>query len=94
MLWLVDNQPDLIFLDIHLSDDLSFKIFDKVLVKSPIIFTTAYDQYALKAFKVNSIDYLLKPINKEELGQALEKYNSLKKSSGIDFEKLKEAASG
>ena len=58
-----ETHPDLIFLDIQLSDGLSFEIFDKVTVKSAIIFTTAYDEYALKAFKLNSIDYLLKPID-------------------------------
>ena len=61
--WFKSNpSPDLVFMDIHLSDGDSFKIFDKVTVTSPVIFTTAYDQYALKAFQVNSIDYLLKPI--------------------------------
>lgn len=74
--WLKNNQTDLIFLDIHLADDLSFKIFEQVQVKTPIIFTTAYDQYALKAFKVNSVDYLLKPIDKEELMQSLDKFKS------------------
>ena len=59
--WLQNNRTDLIFLDIHLSDDLSFRIFEQVEVNTPIIFTTAYDQYAIRAFKVNSVDYLLKP---------------------------------
>jgi len=67
-------SPDLIFLDIHLEDDLSFTIFEKVKVTSPIIFTTAYDEYAIRAFKMKSIDYLLKPIVKEELANSLEKY--------------------
>lgn len=67
-------HPDLIFLDIQLSDGLSFEIFDKVDLKSPIVFTTAYDEYALKAFKLNSVDYLLKPIDEEELAQAINKY--------------------
>lgn len=75
--WLKENQTELIFLDIHLADDVSFKIFEQVNVKTPIIFTTAYDQYALKAFKVNSVDYLLKPIDKEELSQSLEKYQAI-----------------
>lgn len=74
--WLKQNKTDLIFLDIHLADDLSFKIFEQVEVKTPVIFTTAYDQYALKAFKVNSVDYLLKPIDREELAKSLNKYNS------------------
>ncbi len=70
------GQPDLIFLDIQLEDDVSFSIFEQVAVHSKIIFTTAYDEYAIKAFKHNSIDYLLKPINKEELGRAIDKYRS------------------
>jgi DNA-binding LytR/AlgR family response regulator len=66
--WLQNNEhPDLIFLDIQLSDGLSFEIFEEIEVKSAIIFTTAYDEYALKAFKLNSIDYLLKPLDEEEL---------------------------
>lgn len=69
------QQPDLIFMDIHVADGLSFEIFDKVVVKSPVIFTTAYDQYAIKAFKVNSIDYLLKPIKESELRQSIQKFN-------------------
>ncbi len=68
------EKIDLIFLDIQLSDGLSFEIFDKVTITSPVVFTTAYDQYAIKAFKLTSIDYLLKPIKKEELSQAIEKY--------------------
>jgi len=70
-------HPDLIFLDIHLEDDLSFSIFEKVQVSSPIIFTTAFDEYAIRAFKLKSIDYLLKPINQEELNNAIRKYNDL-----------------
>lgn len=69
--------PDLVFMDIHLSDGESFRIFDNVKVASPIIFTTAYDQYALEAFKVNSIDYLLKPINERDVRRALEKWRTL-----------------
>ena len=68
-----ENDVELVFLDIHLSDGSSFNIFDKVEIKIPIIFTTAYDEYALKAFKVNSIDYLLKPIAETDLIKALEK---------------------
>ncbi|PRY11882.1 LytTR family two component transcriptional regulator [Pontibacter ummariensis] len=80
--WLELNQePDLIFCDIHLSDGNSFEIFRKVDVKCPVIFTTAYDQYAIDAFKVNSIDYLLKPIMEEEVAQALKKYESLQSRS-------------
>lgn len=69
------TRPDLIFMDIHLADGESFKIFDKVNVDSPIVFTTAYDEYAIKAFKVNSIDYILKPIKEEEIRFALEKFS-------------------
>lgn len=72
--WLRNRQPDLIFLDIHLADGLSFSIFERVKVDSPIIFTTAYDQYAVRAFKLNSLDYLLKPVEREELAMALEKF--------------------
>ncbi|MFZ4059007.1 MAG: LytR/AlgR family response regulator transcription factor [Ferruginibacter sp.] len=71
------NECDLIFMDIHLADGLSFEIFDQVTVHCPVIFTTAYDQYTLKAFKVNSIDYLLKPIDETELQQAIEKFETL-----------------
>jgi two-component system LytT family response regulator len=77
--WLGTNpEPDLVFMDIHLEDDLAFKIFEQVRLAAPVIFTTAYDEYMIRAFKVNSIDYLLKPINYDELAQALEKYKSLK----------------
>jgi DNA-binding LytR/AlgR family response regulator len=71
------QRPDLIFMDIHLADGESFRIFDKVEVEAPIIFITAYDEYALRAFKVNSIDYLLKPINRAELSRALNKFARL-----------------
>jgi len=75
--WFANNEhPDLIFLDIQLSDGLSFEIFDEVEVKSAIIFTTAFDEYALQAFKLNSVDYLLKPIDEEELETAVNKYRS------------------
>src|ERR1044072_9995507 len=77
--WLENNpSPDLILMDIELSDGQSFEIFSRVPVKSSVVFTTSYDEYALKAFKVNSIDYLLKPIQKEELEAALDKYRDLK----------------
>lgn len=69
-----NTHPELIFLDIQLSDGLSFEIFEKVKVNSSIIFTTAYDEYALQAFKLNSIDYLLKPIGQQELSFAVNKY--------------------
>jgi two-component system, LytTR family, response regulator LytT len=73
--WLQNNQaPDLILMDIHLSDGSAFSIFKSINLETPVIFTTAYDEYAIEAFKVNSIDYLLKPIKVEELRHALEKY--------------------
>jgi len=86
--YLKQNKPDLIFLDIQLEDGLSFSIFDKVEIDVPIIFTTAYDQYAIKAFKLNSIDYLLKPIKKDELRESLNKYKNLKTSYLMDFEEI------
>ncbi|MCA9606782.1 MAG: response regulator transcription factor [Phaeodactylibacter sp.] len=74
--WLGENPgPDLLFLDIQLADGLSFDIFREVEVQAPVIFTTAYDQYTLRAFKLNSIDYLLKPIDPEELERALSKFD-------------------
>src|SRR5688572_9223189 len=77
--WLNKNdKPDIIFMDIHLEDDLAFRIFDQIELKVPVIFTTAYDEYMVKAFKVNSIYYLLKPVNYEDLVQALEKFKSLR----------------
>lgn len=76
--WFKQNpMPDLIFMDIRLSDDLSFQIFDSIDITSPIIFTTAYDEFALEAFKVSTIDYLLKPINDEDLTRAINKYKRL-----------------
>ncbi len=76
--WLENNpSPDLILMDIELLDGQSFEIFNQFEVKSPVIFTTSYDEYALKAFKVNSIDYLLKPVQKEDLRNALEKYRKM-----------------
>jgi len=85
--WFKNNeQPDLIFLDIQLSDGLSFEIFDEVAIQSAIIFTTAYDEYALQAFKLNSIDYLLKPIDEDELETAVRKYELLKpKEQHVQF---------
>lgn len=72
-----NNFPDLVFMDIQLADGLSFMIFDQCEVRSPVIFTTAYDEYALKAFKVNSIDYILKPVDKTEVESAIKKFNAL-----------------
>lgn len=91
--WFKNNEhPDLIFLDIQLSDGLSFEIFDAVDIKSSVIFTTAFDEYALQAFKLNSIDYLLKPIDDEELEVAVEKYKFLKPEKqkvALDFDDIK-----
>lgn len=91
--WFNTNEhPDLIFLDIQLSDGLSFEIFETVDIKSAIIFTTAYDEYALQAFKLNSIDYLLKPIDEDDLETAVTKYKARlpqKTSIALDFEDIK-----
>ncbi len=91
--WFQNNKhPDLIFLDIQLSDGLSFEIFEAIEIKSAIIFTTAYDEYALQAFKLNSIDYLLKPIDDEELAKAVNKYKdrlTQNHSVTLDFNDIK-----
>lgn len=93
LLWFQNNShPDLIFLDIQLSDGLSFEIFEKIDIKSAVIFTTAYDEYALRAFKLNSIDYLLKPIDEEELATAISKFANqfqVNSVSNLDFEAIK-----
>ena len=78
-------QLDIVFMDIHLADGSSFRIFDSVNVTTPIIFTTAYDQYAIEAFKVNSIDYLLKPINEESVRRAIEKWQRLTSVERADY---------
>ena len=90
--WFKQNpSPDLIFSDIQLSDGLSFDIFKNVAVQCPVIFITAYDQYAIDAFKVNSIDYLLKPIKKDDLQVAINKFKKLNKSeSSLDINKILE----
>ncbi len=82
------DLPDLIFMDIQLSDGISFEIFDQVRIDKPVIFTTAFDEYMLKAFKVNSIDYLLKPINKTDVRASLEKYRNLQKNFSSDSKDL------
>lgn len=90
--WFQNNtHPDLIFLDIQLSDGLSFEIFEQLDIKSAVIFTTAYDEYALRAFKLNSIDYLLKPIDEEDLEEAINKYRARtsNKPVNLDFEAIK-----
>lgn len=85
--WLEENkQPDLIFMDIHLADGSAFKIFELTTITCPIIFTTAYDEYAIKAFKVNSIDYLLKPVTKEAVENALEKLKRLTGAPAVQSE--------
>lgn len=89
VVWLKQNEPDLIFLDIHLSDGLSFKIFEEVEVNIPVIFTTAYDQYAIKAFKLNSIDYLLKPINETDLQKSLGKFKSISQYNTLKGDAVK-----
>jgi two-component system, LytTR family, response regulator LytT len=86
--WLFRNSTDLIFLDIQLSDGISFSIFEQVNINTPIIFTTAYDQYAIKAFQVNSIAYLLKPIRKTDLAESLKKLRTVKSAFSIDFDML------
>ncbi|MBC7493603.1 MAG: response regulator transcription factor [Flavobacterium sp.] len=94
IVWFKTNQhPDLIFLDIQLSDGLSFEIFEQVDIQSAVIFTTAYDEYALRAFKLNSIDYLLKPIDDDDLEAAINKFkiNQPKQQmQHLDFEQIKQ----
>lgn len=91
--WFSKNEhPDLIFLDIQLSDGLSFEIFEKIDIKSAVIFTTAYDEYALRAFKLNSIDYLLKPIDEDDLETALNKFRARvpkQDNPKLDFEEIR-----
>ncbi len=91
VLWFQNNiTSDLVFMDIQLADGLSFEIFQKIEVAAPIIFTTAFDKYAIQAFKVNSIDYLLKPIQKDDLNTALDKFLKSNKSTAIDPSILKQ----
>lgn len=96
--WFTHNpHPDLIFLDIQLSDGLSFEIFEAVPIKSAIIFTTAYDEYALRAFKLNSIDYLLKPIDEDDLEAAVNKYRQRApqpQAPALDFDQIRRMLSG
>ncbi|MBG6129505.1 DNA-binding LytR/AlgR family response regulator [Aquimarina sp. EL_43] len=95
VVWFQKNTtPELVFMDIQLADGLSFEIFQKVEVTAPIIFTTAFDQYAIQAFKVNSIDYLLKPIQQKDLDAALHKFSKSKSlSNPIEPNILKELLS-
>ena len=83
--WLEENGlPELIFMDIQLSDGLSFSIFNKIEILTPVIFTTAFNEYSLRAFKVNSVDYLLKPIDETELSQAIQKFEQLNEARNVD----------
>ncbi len=88
--WLrINVAPDLIFMDIHLADGSSFEIFDHAPIKCPVVFTTAYDEYALKAFKVNAIDYLMKPIKAVEVAAALNKYEAMQQPRHVpDYQAL------
>ncbi len=88
VMWLRDHSCDILFLDIQLSDGISFSIFEQVSVNIPVIFTTAFDQYAIRAFKLNSIAYLLKPISRGDLEESLKKYRTFKTAFGIDFDLL------
>jgi two-component system LytT family response regulator len=85
-----NQQPEILFLDIHLADGSAFEIFNHINIRCPIIFTTAYDEYALKAFKVNSVDYLLKPIDADSVKGALKKLKGLSSTDGLngDLQKL------
>ena len=98
LMWLQNNEePDLIVSDIQLLDGSSFEIFNQNPIKCPVIFTTAYDEYAIKAFQVNSVDYLLKPIQKQKLENALQKYDertSSSSSQSLDIDKIREAIQG
>ena len=92
--WFKSNQrPELVFMDIQLADGLSFEIFQNTEVTAPIIFTTAFDQYAIQAFKVNSIDYLLKPIQQDDLEAALQKFSKSNTTNSIEPSILKELLS-
>lgn len=97
--WFMNNaEPDLMFMDIQLNDGVSFELFDFYKLQCPVIFTTAYDEYALRAFKVNGIDYLLKPVDQEELRKAIDKCRKIietKSSAPTDIQQLvKQLANG
>lgn len=84
--WLTNNpHPDLIFMDIQLADGFSFDIFDQVKIESSVIFVTAYDKYALNAFKVNGLDYILKPINKDELSNSIQRFKAFNHAKTLDY---------
>ncbi|MFO7658252.1 MAG: LytTR family DNA-binding domain-containing protein [Bacteroidales bacterium] len=91
--WLKENHPDLIFMDIQLTDGICFSIFGQINVECPVIFTTAYDTYAIQAFKVNSIDYLLKPVKENELANAIIKYEQIsglknRNQNAVDYSEI------
>ena len=88
-----NSDLDLVFMDIELDDGNCFEIFDRIMVKTPVIFTTAYDDYAIKAFKVNSIDYLLKPVVEDDMKAAIEKFeeHTAPSGNGIDYQQLSKA---
>src|SRR5262245_40198974 len=82
--WLMNNaEPDLLFMDIRLSDGLSFELFDQFQLQCPVIFCTAYEEYAIRAFKVNGVDYLLKPVQDEDLKKAIDKVRSMKENKSF-----------
>lgn len=83
-----NNEPDLVFLDIQLGDGLSFEIFERIELHCPVIFCTAYDEYVFRAFELNSIDFLMKPINKEALAKSIEKYRKLNLTKSIDYKQI------
>lgn len=89
--WLSDNIVGLLFIDIHLGDDISFSIFEKLTINTPVIFTTAYNEYAIKAFRLNSVDYLLKPFSEDDLKQAMDKFRMRQGIVNIDYVKLFES---
>ena len=95
MKWLESNAiPDLIFCDIQLADGISFKIFEEIPVLSPVIFTTAFDHFAIQAFKVNAIDYLLKPLDPEALDKAVDKFKRQQIKTSLDLNMLKDLITG
>jgi len=96
VLYLKNNRVDLILLDIRLADGSGFEIFEQLTVATPVIFTTAYDEHAIRAFKVNSIDYLLKPVEEADLQAALQKFEQFRtvQSSSEEYKKLKETIAG
>lgn len=89
--YLENDPPDLLLLDVHLADGSSLELFKKIKVEVPIIFTTAYDKYAVKAFQLSAVDYLLKPVNKEDLEKALNKWKRLDATPPIDYAELAKA---